>query len=174
MAPNTTLVHRHKLPPVDEELRATRVDFQNPQEMIVQTKDGHKIYELYPQYEFDKPEILDSFIQKVRERYLRAKFQPTRVYLDNKKKDAIARCKVVRLWEKDGLPSDGSSLLPDPEITMTLTKGNGVVELNLADYELAALSKDTKVVEIERTTDLDIHHSETFFFSFVDKKSRPL
>ncbi len=140
----------------------------------MQTKeDGHKIYELYPVYEFESPEILDSFIQKVRERDLRAKFQPSWIYLD-KKKNSIARCKVVRLWEKDRVPSDGSSLFPNPEITLTLTTPEAVVELDLANYELATLSKDTKAVDIKKKSDLKIHHSETFTFLFENKESRPL
>ena len=145
--------------------------------MIVQSrKEGHRICELYPIYKFDKPEILDSFIQKVRERHLQAKFQPSWIYLDHRS-NSIARSKVVRLWEKEEIPG-----LRNAEITLTfLTTSLKQEELDLNDYELAIIPKESKTgifskgskdVELRRKPDAGVLHSETFTFSFPSPKGK--
>jgi hypothetical protein len=144
--------------------------------LIVQTQLGHKVNEIYPVYQFKKPEDLDLFIRMVRERELLEKFQPEWVYLNDKKKDSIARNKVVRLWKKDGVPLSGSGLLPRAKVTLTFLNTSGKQqELDLACYQLAKLSKNKKAVELEeKSGPSDNSKPSRITFEFLKKESRLL
>ncbi len=86
---------------IENDLEGKYVSFNRPQEMIVQTPQGHEVKELYPTYRFDQSKYLDTFICKLRERILRGKFKPARVYANGNRPSAFARSKVFRLWEKE-------------------------------------------------------------------------
>lgn len=149
------------------------MEFNTGQKLIVQTKEGHEAAEYFPIYNFKKWQDLDSFICKVRERNLVDKFLPNSIYPNDSPKNAFARFKVVRLWEKIGVPSGGSIMPSSTLVTLTFLGTSGrQQELNLAHYELATLSKNGKAVEIRPAAKPDLQRPDRLSFLFSDKDSK--
>jgi hypothetical protein len=156
---------------VDESLVGTQVEFNTGQKLIVQTKEGHKAAENFPIYKFKKWQDLDCFICKVRERNLVDKFVPDSIYPNDNKKNAIARFKVVRLWEKIGVSSRGS-ITPSLVTLSFLGTSGKQQELDLAYYELATLSKNGKAVEIRQADQPNLQKPDRLSFLFSSKDSK--
>lgn len=139
---------------MEDKLDATQVNFDEAQELVIQTGDqDYKIYnDVYPQYDFANASDADDFISKVRERELLGKYLPDRIYVNGQTRKPLARCKVVRVWKRNApLPLQAIGLQTRLEITMTFenTRDDKQHEFNLDAYDFPAeLFPNDRTVEI--------------------------
>lgn len=149
--------------------------------MTVETDSEYAVYKLHPLYEFGDTSTCEDFMSRVRERVLLASFLPYKIYKSStpnaRAKQSIlrllirrgtrdvllARCKVVRLWERDTGSTNG------PSITMTFHDRSKnppmFTEWSLRDFrDTAILLQNSRLVELSRH-----RRAEQFIFVFAGK-----